>query len=344
MNNNISLAESNINQDDYFAVLENIKKNISLSQHTVINTANTERNILYWRIGKVISEYSAWGSKFVENLSKDLRLEFPAATGYSVRNLNYMKQFAERIFSEEILQQVVAKINWRSITILINQTKDVEEFVWYAGQCLEQGWSSNVLSHQVENGLYGRQVLVEKTTNYKTQLGNPLGELAEEIIKDPYVFDFIPSAAPLLERDLEDALVSQITSVLMEFGKGFSFMGRQYPLHVGDKDYFIDLLFYNVKLHCYFVVELKTGDFEPEFAGKLSFYLSAVDGELKTDIDNPTLGLLLCKNKDKVVAKYALRDINKPIGISEYRVSDKTEKSIMENLPTIEEIQNRIHL
>lgn len=309
-----------------------------------MNAANEERNRLYWRIGKTITEHSTWGNKFVQTLSKDLRMEYPSATGYSERNLNYMKQFAERIPSEEILQQGVAKINWRSITFLINQTQSTEEFVWYAGQTLEQGWSSTVLRHQIESGLYGRQVLVEKTTNYKTRLANPLGEQAEEIIKDPYVFDFIPAAAPLLEKDLEDAMVSQITGVLMEFGNGFSFLGRQYPIHVGEKDYYIDLLFYNVKLHCYFVVELKTVDFEPEFVGKLSFYLSAVDGELKSNMDNPTLGLLLCKGKDKVVAEYALQDINKPIGISEYRVSDKMDPTIMENLPSIEDIENRIKL
>lgn len=331
-------------QDEYFKVLESVKKQIRSAQRTVMNTANEERNKLYWQIGKTIIDHSAWGNKFVQTLSKDLRIEYPSATGYSERNLNYMKQFAERIPSEEILQQVVAKINWRSITFLINQTENADEFVWYAGQTLEQGWSSNVLRHQIESGLYARQVLVDKTTNYKSQLTDPLGEQAEEIIKDPYVFDFIPAAAPLLEKDLEDAMVAQITRVLMEFGSGFSFLGRQYPIHVGEKDYYIDLLFYNVKLHCYFVVELKTVDFEPEFAGKLSFYLSAVDGELKSDLDNPTLGLLLCKSKDKVVAEYALQDINKPIGISEYRVSDKMNPAIMENLPSIEDIENRIKL
>lgn len=227
---------------------------------------------------------------------------------------------------------------------MINKTEAADEFIWYAGQTLEQGWSSNVLRHQIESGLYNRQVLVEKTTNYKTQLTAPLGEQAEEIIKDPYVFDFISAAAPLLEKDLEDAMVAQITQVLMEFGSGFSFLGRQYPLHVGEKDYYIDLLFYNVKLHCYFVVELKTVDFEPEFAGKLLFYLSAVDGELKSEFDNPTLGLLLCKGKDKVVAEYALQDINKPIGISEYRVSDKLGPALMENLPSIEDIENRMKI
>ena len=333
-----------MSKEDYFVVLDEIKSHILDAQKAVMNTANVERNIMYWRIGKTIVQHSVWGNKFVDTLSKDLRMEYPESKGYSARNLNYMKQFATLVPSEEFLQQGAAKINWRSIVFLINQTKDTDEFLWYANQCIEQGWSSNVLRHQIESGLYKRQVLVEKTTNFRTQLANPLGELAEEIIKDPYVFDFIPAAAPLLERDLEDAMVAQITKVLMEFGSGFSFLGRQYPIHVGEKDYYIDLLFYNVKMHCYFVVELKTVDFEPEFAGKLSFYLSAVDGELKSDMDNPTLGLLLCKGKDKVVAEYALRDINKPIGISEYRVSDKMNPELMDNLPSIEDIESRIQL
>lgn len=339
------MSENNIMlKEDYFSVLEEIKSHIVAAQKTVMNTANVERNTMYWHIGKTIIEHAVWGNKFIENLSKDLRMEYPTAKGYSARNLNYMKKYAEIIPSEEILQQGAAKINWRSIMFLIDQVSDTDEFLWYSCQCLEQGWSSNVLRHEIESGLYNRQVLVEKTTNYKTQLAAPLGELAEEIIKDPYVFDFIPSAAPLMEKDLEDAMVAQITKVLMEFGGGFSFLGRQYPLHVGEKDYFIDLLFYNVKLHCYFVVELKTVDFEPEFAGKLSFYLSAVDGELKSDMDNPTLGLLLCKGKDKVVAEYALQDINKPIGISEYRVSSKMKPELLDNLPSLEDIENRIHL
>lgn len=338
------MAENEImSQDSYFEVLNEVKAKIIEAQNTVMNIANVERNMMYWHIGKVITEHASWGSKFVETLSKDLRMEYPDSKGFSVRNLNYMRQFAERIVTEEILQQGVAKINWRSITFLINQTDDLDEYLWYTNQCMEQGWSSNVLRHQIESNLYARQVLVDKTTNFKTMLAEPLGEQVEEIIKDPYVFDFIPAAAPLLEKDLEDSMVAQITRVLMEFGTGFSFVGRQYPLHVGNKDYYIDLLFYNIKLHCYFVVELKTVDFEPEFAGKLSFYLSAVDAELKTEFENPTLGLLLCKGKDKIVAEYALRDINKPMGISEYRVSDKMSPDLVDKLPSVEDIEKRIN-
>lgn len=179
--------------------------------------------------------------------------------------------------------------------------------------------------------------------NFKEQLANPLSEQAEEIIKDPYIFDFIPNAKKLREIELEDALVQQITKLLLEFGSGFAFMGRQYPIQVGKREFFIDLLFYNVKLHCYFVVELKTVEFEPEFAGKLSFYLSAVDGELKSPNDNPTIGLLLCKGKDKMVAEYALKDVNKPMGVSEYKLSNHVSEELQGKLPSIEDIEKRIN-
>ena len=333
-----------IEMTGYFDVLEDVKKCIANSQYRAMTSANVERNILYWNIGKVILEYSRWGNKFVENLSKDLKMEYPNSTGYTVRNLNYMKQFAMRISSEKILHQVGAKISWKAIKLLIDKVDTEDEHLWYTTQCIECGWSSTVLAHQLDGDLYSRQVLVQKTTNFKEQLLQPLGEQAEEIIKDPYIFDFVPNIGKLRETELESELVQQVTKLLLEFGSGFAFMGRQYPLKVGNREFFIDLLFYNVKLHCYFVVELKTVEFEPEFAGKLSFYLSAIDGELKMEQDNPTIGLLLCKGKDKVVAEYALKDVNKPMGISNYKLSNKISDDLQKNLPTIEDIQNRINL
>jgi len=329
--------------DDYFNVLKKVKDRIVETQYKVMTTANVERNILYWNIGKVIIEYSQWGGKFVENLSKDLRMEYPGVEGYSVRNLNYMKQLARRMPAEEIVHQVGAKISWKAIKILIDKADSLEEHLWYTEQCVANGWSSSVLTHQVESGLYKRQVLVEKQSNFRQQLMAPLGEQAEEIMKDPYIFDFIPSAHKLKETELENALVQQVAKLLLEFGSGFAFMGNQYPITVGNKEFFIDMLFYNVKLRCYFVVELKTVEFEPEFAGKLSFYLSAIDGELRSEHDNPTIGLLLCKGKDKVVAEYALKDVNKPMGISEYLLSNKISKELSENLPSIEDIERRIN-
>lgn len=328
---------------EYFDVLEKVKERILKSQYQAMTVVNVERNLLYWNIGKVVLEYSQWGNKFVENLSKDLKMTYPGKEGYSVRNLNYMKQFALRIPSEEILHQGGAKISWRAIKLLIDKADNVTEHLWYTQQCIENGWSSIVLAHQIESGLYERQVLVDKTTNFKQQLLEPLSEQAEEIIKDPYIFDFIPNAPKLKEIELEDALVQQITKLLLEFGTGFAFMGRQYPITIGKKDFFIDLLFYNVKLHCYFVVELKTVEFEPEFAGKLSFYLSAIDGELKSKTDNPSIGLLLCKGKDKMVAEYALQDINKPMGISDYKLSNHISGELQSSLPSIEDIEKRIN-
>lgn len=335
--------KTDIIMSDYFDILEKVKERIVEAQYKVMTTANVEKNILYWNIGKVIVEYSQWGSKFVENLSKDLRMEYSGAEGYSVRNLNYMKQFALRIPAEDILHQVGAKISWKAIKMLIDKTESLNEHLWYTQQCIEHGWSSAVLVHQIESGLYERQAVVKKATNFKEQLMEPLGEQAEEIIKDPYIFDFIPAAKKLKETELENALVQQITKLLLEFGSGFAFMGNQYPIRVGNKEFFIDLLFYNVKLHCYFVVELKTVEFEPEFAGKLSFYLSAIDGELRAEHDNPTIGLILCKGKDKLVAEYALKDINKPMGISEYKLSNKISDELKESLPAIEDIEHRMN-
>lgn len=337
------MAENENVMENYFDALEKVKDKIIQTQNQVMTIANVEKNILYWNIGKVIIEYSSWGNRFVETLSKDLKIAYPGVEGYSVRNLNYMKQFAQRIPSEEILHQAGAKISWKAIKTLIDKTDTLEKHLWYTGQCLENGWSTTILVHQLESNLYERQVLVDKTTNFKTQLADPFNEQVEEIIKDPYIFDFIPNTRKMKEVELEDALVQQITKLLLEFGTGFAFMGRQYLIKVGNRDFYIDLLFYNVKLHCYFVVELKTVEFEPEFVGKLSFYLSAIDGELKAPTDNPTIGLLLCKGKDKMVAEYALQDVNKPMGVSEYKLSNQIAKELQDKIPSIEDIEKRLN-
>ena len=221
---NIMAKKTEIVMDEYIDVLEKIKERITQAQYQLMTNANVERNILFWNIGKVILQYSQWGNKFVETLSKDLRMTYPSR-GYSVRNLNYMKQFARRIPSEEILHQGGAKISWRAIKLLIDKTDNLEEHMWYTQQCLENGWSSTVLSHQIESGLYYRQALADKTTNFKEQLANPFSEQAEEIIKDPYIFDFIPNAKKLREIELEDALLQQITKLLLEFGSGLLLWG-----------------------------------------------------------------------------------------------------------------------
>lgn len=217
-----------------------------------------------------------------------------------------------------------------------------EERKWYIEKSAQNGWSRNVLVHQIESGLYQRQVLADKVTNFENRLPSPQSELAAQTMKDPYVFDFISFREDMLERDIEQALVRDVIKLLLELGTGFAFLGNQYHLNVGGDDFYIDLLFYNLNLRCYVVIELKTGEFKPEYAGQLNFYLSAVDGILKKEQDNPSIGLLLCKSKNNVVAEYSLKDISKPIGVSEYKVTSILPDELEEQLPSVEDIQKRI--
>lgn len=217
-----------------------------------------------------------------------------------------------------------------------------EERKWYIEKSAQNGWSRNVLVHQIESGLYQRQVLADKVTNFENRLPSPQSELAAQTMKDPYVFDFISFREDMLERDIEQALVRDVTKLLLELGTGFAFLGNQYHLNVGGDDFYIDLLFYNLNLRCYVVIELKPGEFKPEYAGQLNFYLSAVDGILKKEQDNPSIGLLLCKSKNNVVAEYSLKDISKPIGVSEYKVTSILPDELEEQLPSVEDIQKRI--
>ena len=241
-----------------------------------------------------------------------------------------------------IVAQAVAQIPWGHNIVLLDKITDSEQRRWYAETCQKNGWSRNVLIHQIESGLYERQVLNSKVSNFKQLLPSPQSELATQTMKDPYVFDFIPFREDMLERDIEQALVRDVTKLLLELGTGFAFLGNQYHLNVGGDDFYIDLLFYNLNLRCYVVVELKTGEFKPEYAGQLNFYLSAVDGILKKDADNPSIGLLLCKSKNNLVAEYSLKDISKPIGVSEYKVTSNLTGELEKQLPSVEDIQNRI--
>ena len=227
--------------------------------------------------------------------------------------MKYMAKFAEIYPDREFVQQVVAQIPWGHNIVLLDKVADMDERKWYIKKSAENGWSRNVLVHQIESNLYQRQVLADKVTNFDHRLPSPQSELAAQTMKDPYVFDFIPFREDMLERDIEQALVRDVTKLLLELGTGFAFLGNQYHLNVGGDDFYIDLLFYNLNLRCYVVIELKTGDFKPEYAGQLNFYLSAVDGILKKEQDNPSIGLLLCKSKNNVVAEYSLKDISKPI-------------------------------
>jgi len=331
-----------INNNEYFKILENIKSQIHAAQYKAVLGINREQIILYWNIGKIIIENSEYGKSFVENLARDIKLEFPNAKGYSVRNLRYMRRFAEFFNDFENLQVPLADLTWYHNQALMDKISDKEKYLWYGNKILENGWSRDVLVHQIEIKLYERQVLAEKADNFKRNLPSPQSELARDTLKNPYVFDFIEIREQMIEREIENELVANITKTLLELGTGFAFMGNQYHLTVGNDDFYIDLLFYNTKLRCYVLIELKAGKFKPEYAGKVNFYLSAVDDMMKHETDNPSIGIILCKERDKLTAEYALKDINKPIGVSEYRLSDFVPAELAGTLPSAEDIEKRI--
>ena len=331
-----------MNTTEYLSIIENIKHEINAAQYRAAVHVNADMLLLYYDIGCVINEHKTWGSKFIDNLAADIRLAFPKSKGYSVRNLKYMAKFAETYAEREFVQQVVAQIPWGHNIVILDKVNNLEERKWYIKKSAQNGWSRNVLVHQIESNLYQRQVLAEKVSNFENRLPSTQSELAVQTMKDPYVFDFIAFNEDMLERDIEQALVRDVTRLLLELGTGFAFLGNQYHLNVGGDDFYIDLLFYNINLRCYVVIELKTGDFKPEYAGKLNFYLSAVDGILKKEQDNPSIGLLLCKSKNNVVAEYSLKDMSKPIGVSEYKITSSLPDNLEKQLPSIEDIQKRI--
>ena len=331
-----------MNTPEYISIVENIKHEITAAQYRAAVHVNADLLLLYHSIGCIINDHKSWGNKFIDNLATDIKMSFPESKGYSVRNLKYMAKFAEAYPDREFVQQVVAQIPWGHNIILMDKVSNPDERVWYIQKAIENSWSRNVLVHQIESGLYKRQVSAEKVSNFEHRLPSPQSELAVQTMKDPYVFDFIPFREDMLERDIEQALVRDITKLLLELGTGFAFVGNQYHLNVGGDDFYIDLLFYNLNLRCYVVIELKTGDFKPEYAGQLNFYLSAVDGILKNEHDNPSIGLLLCKSKNNLVAEYSLKDISKPIGVSEYKVTSNLPDDLEDQLPSIEDIQKRI--
>ena len=331
-----------MNSGEYLAIVEQVKREIKTAQYQASVHVNTELILLYHSIGTVINEHKVWGNKFIENLAADIRREFPASKGYSVRNLKYMAKFAQTYPDREFVQQVVAQIPWGHNLVLLDKISEPEERRWYLATCQKNGWSRSVLIHQIESGLYQRQVLADKVSNFERRLPSPQSELAVQTMKDPYIFDFIPFQEDMMERDIEQALVRDVTKLLLELGTGFAFLGNQYHLNVGGDDFYIDLLFYNLNLRCYVVIELKSGEFKPEYAGQLNFYLSAVDGILKKEQDNPSIGLLLCKSKNDLVAEYSLKDMSKPIGVSAYQVTSNLPEELGKQLPSIEDIQKRI--
>lgn len=314
------------------------KEDILKTRFKVQENANMELIRLYFRLGKIVSENSKYGNKFIEDFSVALKLEFPDSTGFSARNLSRMKKFYEKYTDLSILPPAVAKLPWTHNCILLEKIKNDEIRNWYAEKCIENGWSKTVLDHQIDLQLYERQALAEKLTNFENKLPTPQSELARDVIKDPYIFELEGIKENAIEKDIENAMMERIKNVLLELGKGFSFVGSQYKISTENQDYYIDMLFYHLDLRCYIVVELKNVEFKPEYIGQLSFYVTAVDETLRKEQDNQTIGLLLCKGKDRLSVEWALKGTNNPIGVTSYEVRNELPKEILDRLPTEEDI------
>ncbi|BET28312.1 PDDEXK nuclease domain-containing protein [Wolbachia pipientis] len=325
---------------EYTEFLEQLKEQIAISRYKAARTVNKELLLLYHYIGTQILEKQksqGWGSKVIEQLSRDLKAEFPEMKGFSTRNLKYMRQFAGEYQDIEFVQQLVAQLPWGHNVFLMDLVRDKEARLFYIKEAIEHGWSRNIMVMQIELGLHKRQG--KAITNFKEKLPSPQSDLAHYTLKDPYIFDFLSIGKDAHEREVEKGLVGHMEKFLLELGEGFAFVGRQFHLDVGDEDFFVDLLFYHLKLRCFIVIELKDNKFKPEYAGKMNFYLSAVDDLLKHETDQPSVGLILCKSKNDVLAKYTLKDMTKPIGLAEYRITESLPENIKTALPTIEELE-----
>ncbi|NEN22825.1 DUF1016 domain-containing protein [Cryomorpha ignava] len=335
------------NNPEYISWIKELKSKIQSSQLKAAVSVNRELLSLYWDLGKSISSKilkSNWGSSVVEQLSKDLKKEFPNQKGFSRSNLFSMKQWFEfySASNSEItkIQQLVGQIPWGHNLAIITKSNTVEEALFYCNKTIENNWSRAMLMNQISSDFYHRQG--KAITNFNNTLPEHHSGLATETLKDPYKLDFLDLQEKILEKDIEGQLVKHITSFLLELGAGFSFVGQQVPVKIDKQDFYIDLLFYHIKLKCHVVIELKAIEFKAEFAGKMNLYLSAVDDTLKNESDNPTIGLLLCQSKSEIIAEYALRGMTQPIGIAEYELSKAIPKDLKSNLPTIESIEKEL--
>jgi len=326
--------------DDYRRWLAELKQRVERTRLRAVTSVNRELVTLYWQIGREIldrQQRQGWGAAVVDRLARDLKAAFPDMRGFSPRNLKYMRSLAQAWPDAEFVQQPAAQLPWFHLCTLLDKVKDPEQRSWYAGKTLEHGWSRQVLTMQIETAAYTRAG--SAVTNFGETLPPPQSDLARDALKDPYIFDFLGLTEDAQERDIEQALTRHITRFLLDLGAGFAFVGRQYRLDVGGDEFFIDLLFYHLKLRCYVVVELKTTPFRPEYAGQLNFYLSAIDAQVKAEDDQPTIGLLLCKEKNRLVAEYALRGVAKPMGVAEYQLLRQVPESLETTLPSIDQIE-----
>lgn len=330
----------NIITPEYNKLLADLKKRILSSRYKAALSVNKELVMLYHHIGNQILESQAkqgWGTKVIDQLSKDLRSEFPDIKGFSPQNLKYMRKFAKEYKENEIGQQAVDQIPWGHIVTLLYAISSKEERCFYIQETLQNGWSRNILSIKIETNFFKRKG--NAVTNFQDKLPKPQYDLAVATLKNPYLFDFLSLGENAHEREVEKELVAHIEKFLLELGEGFAFLGRQYHIQIEDQDFYIDLLFYHIKLRAFVVIELKSGKFKPEYVGKMNFYLSAVDDLFRQPGDNLSIGLILCRSKVGVVAEYALRDMTKPIGLAEYRLTENLPENLKTALPTIEELE-----
>jgi predicted nuclease of restriction endonuclease-like (RecB) superfamily len=330
----------------YATFLDQIKNDIRQAQLQAALSVTRELTTLYWRIGKRLSQNiseQGWGAKTIDKLSKDIASSFPNVSGFSLRNLKYMRQFAES-YPDENWATAVAQIPWGHNIILMQKVEALDARLWYAAQTIENGWSRSMLTTWIETDLYGRQG--KAIHNFQSTLPQPQSDLAEQVLKDPYNFSFLALDKKYREQELEQGLIDHIQNFLIELGHGFAFVQRQKRLEVEGKEYVLDLLFYHLKLRCYVVVELKADEFDPRDAGQMSFYLSAVDDLIRGPDDQPTIGMLLCKRKNRIVVEYALRDNFKPIGVASYetKILNSLPENLKGSLPTIEELEEEFSL
>jgi len=360
---------------EYAALLRDIKDRIRQAQTRAVLSANAEMVAMYWDIGRMIharQQDEGWGTGVIPRLSRELRNELPEEKGFSERNIKSMLAFyreysnpaailpppAEQSKPLPIVPQTVAQLQptekvqqpvaqfpnsllwavpWGHHVLLMATVKDLGARAWYMAQTLANGWSRNVLQLMIKSGAADRQG--QAITNFDRLLPSPQSDLVQQTLKDPYIFDFLTLQEPFHERELEINLLYQLERFLLELGQGFAFVGRQYPLNVGDRDFAIDLLFYHLKLRCFFVIDLKRGEFKPEYAGKMNFYLGVVDDKLRHEADAPSIGLILCQDRNHIVAEYALRGVDKPVGVSEYELTRALPARLKSALPTVEEIE-----
>jgi predicted nuclease of restriction endonuclease-like (RecB) superfamily len=329
--------------ETYRELISSLKSRIQAAQIRAAATVNSQLIDLYWDIGRLIAQRqdaSGWGDEIIAQIAQDLSRAFWTMKGFSRANVYRMKRFyAFYVGRDESVAQAVRQIPWGHNILIFQKIEDPDQALWYVRKSIENNWSRNTLGLQIENRLYTRQAEKPGIDNFAERLPYPGSDLARETLKDPYVFDFLDLGEDVQERELERGLVTHLTRFMLELGKGFAYVGRQFHLEVGSQEFYIDLLFYHLKLHCYVAIELKAGPFKPEYAGKLNFYLTALDEQVKSTEDNPSIGLILCKDRDNIVAEYALRDVGKPIGVSRYALAASLPEDLRGSLPTIAEVE-----